>query len=259
MKNITVVTHKGRFHFDEILAIAMLNVFGGYITKVIRTRDNEIIKKEKQKGSFIIDVGMEFNGITLFDHHHDISLRSSAGLIFDFLKLENKYPELTELVIMADLHDLGIKQAGKFEMPCLVSNFNGIPEKDDEDFQKALEFTIKMIEKIKHNQKKLEKTKLIVEEGSEIVEGILLLDDNPGQWDMFINGKIRPDIKAVAWYDRHQEKYKIQVSPIDYNCFELHGPILKPNKIMDFVHNNGFLAVARDLETLLVYIEFNYK
>lgn len=255
MKNIRVVTHKGRFHFDEVLAIGMLTVFGGYKPTVIRTRDINIINEEKANGSFIIDVGMEFDGIRLFDHHHDSSLRSSAGLIFDFLKLEDQYPELTELVIMADLHDLGIKQAGKFEMPIIVSNFNGIPERDDIDFNSALEFTIRMLNSIKHAQEKLEKTRLICEIAEEIVPGILFVDSNPGKWDVFINGKTRPDIKAVAWLDRHQGKYKIQVTPVDIDSFELHGHKLHSSDLMEFVHNNGFLAVAKDFKSLLAYIQ----
>lgn len=255
MKNIKVVTHKGRFHFDEVLAIGMLTVFGGYKPTVIRTRDMNIIIEEKEKGSFIIDVGMEFDGITLFDHHHDSSLRSSAGLIFEFLKLEDQYPELTELVVMADLHDLGIKQAGKFEMPMIVSNFNGIPEREDVDFNAALEFTIRILNSIKHAQEKLEKTRLICERAEEIFTGVLLVDSNPGKWDVFINGKTRPEIKAVAWLDKHQGKYKIQVSPIDIDSFELHGPRLHPSEFMEFVHNNGFLAVAKDFKGLLTYIK----
>ncbi len=255
MKNIRVVTHKGRFHFDEVLAIGMLTVFGGYKPTVIRTRDENIINEERIKGSFIIDVGMKFDGVTLFDHHHDSTLRSSAGLIFDFLQLEDKYPELTELVIMADLHDLGIKQAGKFEMPMIVSNFNGIPEKEDSDFKDALDFTIRILNSIKHAQEKLEKTKLICERAEEIASGILLVDSNPGKWDVFINGKTRPEIKAVAWLDKHQGKYKIQVTPVDIDSFELHGNRLHPSDLMEFVHNNGFLAVAKDFKGLLIYIQ----
>jgi uncharacterized UPF0160 family protein len=93
MRTITnkaiIVTHKGAFHPDELLAVAMMRV-AGFDYTVIRTRDAEIINNAPY-GSFIIDVGNEFDGQNKFDHHqakdnkHECYGKSSAGLVLDFL------------------------------------------------------------------------------------------------------------------------------------------------------------------------------
>jgi len=61
-----LVTHNGTFHADDLFATATLAlVFNGNI-KVIRTRDEEIIKK----ADFVYDVGGIYNPEkNLFDHH----------------------------------------------------------------------------------------------------------------------------------------------------------------------------------------------
>ncbi len=64
-----IITHDGRFHTDEIFAVAVVQLFlDGESEKyeVIRTRDNEIIKT----GDFIVDVGGEYDASrNMFDHH----------------------------------------------------------------------------------------------------------------------------------------------------------------------------------------------
>lgn len=62
-----IVTHNSKFHTDDIFAVATLSlVLGEENIKVIRTRDEEIIKK----ADYVVDVGGEYNLETKrFDHH----------------------------------------------------------------------------------------------------------------------------------------------------------------------------------------------
>ena len=124
-----VVTHHRHFHNDEVMAIALLEVF--FLKEnynLIRTRDKNIISKhQKLDNSFVIDVGFQYNENALnFDHHqNNMSLAwedgtpfSSCGLIWKFLKenghLKNKISNqkvffFEELVIKnIDKQDNGI-------------------------------------------------------------------------------------------------------------------------------------------------------
>lgn len=71
MTDITIATHNGNFHADDVFSIAALkNIFPSF--KLVRTRDLEIINK----ADVVIDVGGEYNPETgRFDHHQ----RGGAG------------------------------------------------------------------------------------------------------------------------------------------------------------------------------------
>lgn len=89
-KPITLITHSGSFHYDELLATAFLmELFDDVI--LLRTRDPKIIKT----GTIVYDVGFEFDPANKrFDHHmkwfsevfsEDYNVKlSSAGLIYKY-------------------------------------------------------------------------------------------------------------------------------------------------------------------------------
>jgi uncharacterized UPF0160 family protein len=71
MNNITIATHNGNFHADDVFSIAALkNIFSSFT--LVRTRDHEIINK----ADIVIDVGGEYDADAgRFDHHQ----RGGAG------------------------------------------------------------------------------------------------------------------------------------------------------------------------------------
>jgi len=84
---IKVVTHNGNFHTDEIVAIALHKVYANSNIKILRTRDSKTIKE----ADIAIDVGGEYNGDNLLDHHQftkdsELYGLSSAGLVVKTLK-----------------------------------------------------------------------------------------------------------------------------------------------------------------------------
>ncbi|HEY9202622.1 MAG TPA: MYG1 family protein [Gammaproteobacteria bacterium] len=71
MNDITVVTHNGNFHADDVFSIAALkSILPSF--KLVRTRDLELINK----ADIVVDVGGEYDPDTgRFDHHQ----RGGAG------------------------------------------------------------------------------------------------------------------------------------------------------------------------------------
>src|SRR3989344_5735225 len=68
-KDITIVTHNGSFHTDDVFAVAtLLLVFKNkpVIARIIRTRDAALI----ESGDFVVDVGTIYDEQReRFDHH----------------------------------------------------------------------------------------------------------------------------------------------------------------------------------------------
>lgn len=251
---LNVVTHNGVFHTDEVFAVALLEVFTGKTCKVIRTRDMDLIQDHKIKGDFIIDVGGEFNGKTLFDHHQDSSLKSSAGLILDYLGVSNDYPEIADLVEIVDNQDRGIARADSMHIVALVGRFNGSMDNQDKNFAEAVSFVKRILSSMKNDKDSLVEAQLVVEEAQEILPDILLLPEFARQWSAFINATTRSNIKRVVWFDKRQGKYIVQVPPVQPGSFDLNADKLENDSSMEFVHANGFLAVANDYETMISYL-----
>lgn len=99
-----IITHDGRFHADEVLAIAIMSIVEPAVKKdtlfyVVRTRDQKIINdtraaaKASSDCCLLIDIGLEYNPSALqFDHHQagckevfnerSNTQLSSAGMIY---------------------------------------------------------------------------------------------------------------------------------------------------------------------------------
>ena len=62
----TIYTHDGRFHFDEVLAAALLRV-AGCSAPVVRTR--VLPERQDDPALLFVDVGLAFDDRNHFDHH----------------------------------------------------------------------------------------------------------------------------------------------------------------------------------------------
>lgn len=82
---ITVATHSGPFHADDVLAWALIKVFYAPDAQVVRTRKPDQIKA----ADIVFDVGGQFDPSSLrFDHHQSAyeGPLSSAGMVLDWLE-----------------------------------------------------------------------------------------------------------------------------------------------------------------------------
>ncbi|MCK5736857.1 MAG: MYG1 family protein, partial [Spirochaetaceae bacterium] len=91
----TVITHAGKAHIDEVLAIAALAVSRKeYPAEIQRINSNDaaemVASGNLPQNCWVIDCGLEFNPERrLFDHHQDRELPSAAFMLFTHL-----FPEL---------------------------------------------------------------------------------------------------------------------------------------------------------------------
>ena len=141
---ITIATHNGVFHADEVFACALLILASSKDIYVLRTRDIKIINN----CDFAVDVGGEYNGETRFDHHQAVYNHASAGMVYKAC-IEGIIPfpqnlineELSSLIAEVDAHDLGKKRS---EVAKMVASLNLIG--GSKGFKKALDLVIKLIQ-----------------------------------------------------------------------------------------------------------------
>ncbi|MAD41902.1 MAG: hypothetical protein CL623_05870 [Arcobacter sp.] len=112
-----IITHNKTFHADEVAAVALLKVF---------TNENIIVNRVDHNTTdfsncdLVIDIGKKFDGVKYFDHHQYKGGKSSAGLIWDYLDLNDKYPKISKLIDLIDKNDTGVQKAKPFEFSSLI-------------------------------------------------------------------------------------------------------------------------------------------
>lgn len=154
-EQMTIGTHDGEFHCDEVLAVSLLRLLPLYQTaKIVRTRDPVILNQ----CSIVVDVGGEFDPKRLrFDHHQRgceermtgyTTKLSSAGMVwrhFGMQIVEELFPELPilfrhefflqvykEYIHPVDQQDTGEKQGEASSIMMRVRRAN--PWKEDIKF-----------------------------------------------------------------------------------------------------------------------------
>lgn len=84
-KKPLVITHNGRFHADEIFAVATLHIFFNGNYKLVRTRDENLISE----ADYVVDVGQIYDSDkNRYDHHQkDASAPRENGVPYSSLGL----------------------------------------------------------------------------------------------------------------------------------------------------------------------------
>ena len=105
---LNIATHNKIFHADEVTAVALLRLF----------TDDEIIVHRVDHDTedftpydMVIDISKQFDGDKYFDHHQNKGGKSSAGLIWEYLGVEEDYPKISKLISLVDDNDVGIQKA----------------------------------------------------------------------------------------------------------------------------------------------------
>ena len=252
-----IATHKGIFHTDEVTAIALLKVFTDEeieVTRVSHDIDDFSIY------DIVIDIGKVFDGVKRFDHHQYRGGKSSAGLIWDYLGVGDEYPKISKLIKIVDDNDTGVAKAEPFEYSSLIKCYNHrdiYSEAQEKQFSKAVKFAQTIIISFREAQDDIVKAK-------EIVANSYIFDRNPAiielerftpHWTTYINGKLTPHIKAVVWEDENDGTYKVKIPPKKLGSFELNGKALPQDSNMEFVHSAGFFGIAKDEESMKIYLK----
>lgn len=121
---LTVGTHSGTFHADDVLAFALIRTFVDADATVLRTRD----RAELDGCDIVVDVGGSYDPALLrFDHHQGTYTgpRSSAGMVLDWLEDTGKVTgdlahHLRHRVVdYIDAVDTG-REAPRVDVPCFA-------------------------------------------------------------------------------------------------------------------------------------------
>ncbi len=251
-----IATHNKIFHADEVTAIALLEIFTNYEIEVERVdHDTE----DFSKYDFVIDIGKNFDGIKYFDHHQFKGGKSSAGLIWDYIGLNKKYPKISKLIDLIDRNDVGLEKARPFEFSSLIKCYNTknlISEEQTSQFFKAVDFAKTVLTSMKEMEEEIIKAKEIINNSFNFNRNpkIIELKEFTPYWTTYINGVTMPFVKAVVWEDEEENNWKVKVPSIRMGTFELNGKALKQDSNMEFVHSNGHFAIAKDELTLRKYL-----
>lgn len=253
-----IATHNKSMHADEVTAVALLKVFTDENIVVNRVDHNTI---DFSNYDMVIDIGRKFDGKKYFDHHQYKGGKSSAGLVWDYIGLNNDYPKISKFIDAIDKHDVGIQKAKPYEFSSLIKCFNsrGLKDKEqDIQFEKAVDFALTIISSMKEMKEDLE-------EAEEVVKKSFYFDSNPSiielekftlHWTTYINGNTMPNIKAVVWEDKEEGTWKTKIPSKTLGSFELVNNPFRQDKDMEFVHSSGHFAIAKNEEQMKKFLKF---
>ena len=260
----TAVIHDGMFHLDEILSLVLIELFYNKKFKITRTRDMDLINELRQTSSttVFIDVGMEYDGVSEFDHHQNGDLPAACELVWKAIKKDlslKGYDKLERLVIEASMADTGRQMPTEFSLGNTVLAFNEFGE--ESGFEMALQFVRAAVSAIKAQCENTIKAKEIVEKSEKVLGGKAVeLKAETRAWKQFLNGEKTPEVEHVFWYDEKRDKYLLGVTPESESSFNLHGtPLKKEDTKADFIHEKSFFGVFSTKEDLLSHLEDLYK
>jgi len=181
MKELKIITHDGKFHADEVCAIATLNILYPKI-QIIRTRDESLFSS----ADFIVDIGRKFSPKKNYFDHHQLNFKeirengipyASFGLIWKYfgkklIENEKEFLEFDKKIVQfIDGYDSGseiIKDNLQiFSLSRIIANFNPIIEKNengDECFLKAVNFVKQILERTIEKYNLISESRKIIEE-----------------------------------------------------------------------------------------------
>lgn len=268
----TIVTHDGLFHLDELVAISLLilgtncgpshegstSVWDEY--SIIRTRDAEVLKN----ATFVVDVGMEFNGMDKFDHHQESCPKHSNGIPYAATGLvwEAVYKKIAEdfnvdstklykamegFILAIDANDTGKAEADKREVKLpglaeVVKSFNSLK---DEGFNLCLDFIFNYVSTLLANTVEKIKDEDLIQEAIEMsIDGILVLPKFCLGWK---EACLNTDIK-IALIDAGNGEWSITSALVEagsQDCKCACPEHLRANKELGgnsvvFIHKTGF-------------------
>jgi len=280
MNDITIATHNGNFHADDVFSIAALkSIFPS--CKVIRTRDAQLISN----ADLVIDVGGEYDADRgRFDHHQRGGAGerengipfSSFGLIWQKYGLEicQGNQEVAnavdaDLVSTIDAIDCGYVEgvAKGISLSHTISMFNPTWQEDgqfDSCFEEAVDFASRVLARFIATANGGISAKTIVAKAIENAEDprvIILERYTP--WKRTVHALSQQALYMV--YPSPSGQWRIQTVPVEPGSFEDRKPLpkqwagLSDNALKEvtgiddamFCHNGLFIAGAESLESAM--------
>ena len=280
MNDITIATHDGNFHADDVFSIAALKtLFPAF--KLIRTRDLALIAK----ADIVLDVGGEYDADAgRFDHHQRGGAGerengipySSFGLIWQKYGLEicdgnQSVANAVDagLVSTIDAIDCGHVEGVSegVSLSQTISMFNPTWQEDsdfDTRFEEAVEFALRVLKRFIASANGGISAKSIVAKAIDDAEDprvIVLEKYTP--WKKTVHALSEEALYMI--YPSQTGQWRIQTVPVEPGSFEdkkslpkqwagLSDKALKEETGIDdamFCHNGLFIAGAESFESAM--------
>lgn len=286
-------THAGRFHADEITALAILKV-AELCYKYERLRQ---INLDNLIGSgFIVDIGRQYDHERLmYDHHQEFLKRpngmpyASAGLIWkhygrdailkhlgvtdeDEINFIHEYVD-KNFIQGIDAHDADSSYKAKGEcsagevniitLPDVIGTFNHTDvfhSIQDVFFENACLLVQKVLYSIlRQAYAILADTKSFKEKAKFYLNGTtVVIEEYIPSLDYILQEY--PDVLYVITVSSHpNNKYSMLAVKKNPKTRELRKTIERPNWFEGFIHLGKWIAGSNDIEELLRLAEFNVK
>jgi len=279
MTELTIATHNGNFHADDVFSIAALkHVFPSF--KLVRTRDQEVIAK----ADIVLDVGGEYDADAgRFDHHQrggagerDNGIPySSFGLIWQKYGLEicdgnQKVANAVDagLVSIIDADDCGYgERAEGISLSRTISMFNPSWQEEsdfDAGFDEAVEFASRLLTRFIASANGGISAKAIVTQAIEDAEDprVIVLEKYI-PWKKTVL-KLSEEALYVL-YPSQTGQWRIQTVPVEQGSFDNRKPLpkawagLSGTELQEatgiddamFCHNGLFIGGAESFESTM--------
>jgi len=283
MTELTVVTHNGNFHADDVFSIAALShVLPSF--KLVRTRDAELIAK----ADIVLDVGGEYDADAgRFDHHQRGGAGerkngipySSFGLIWQKYGLEicdgnQRLANAVDagLVSTIDADDCGYgERAEGISLSRTISMFNPSWQEEsdfDAGFNEAVEFAARLLTRFIASANGGISAKAIVSKAIEDADDprVIVLEKYI-PWKKTILKQ--SDEALYVLYPSQTGQWRIQTVPVEQGSFDNRKPLpkkwaglsgaelIEATGIDDamFCHNGLFIAGAESFESTMKMAE----
>jgi uncharacterized UPF0160 family protein len=280
MTNITIATHNGNFHADDVFSIAALkNIFPSF--NLIRTRNVELITK----ADIVIDVGGEYDADNgRFDHHQRNGAGqrengipySSFGLVWQKYGLEicQGNQDVADSVDAGLVSSIDAIDCGHVEgiykgisLSQTISMFNPTWEENskfDECFNEAVDFASRILTRFISSASGGINAKDIVAKAIDTAEDSrLIVLEKYTPWKKTVHALSSDALYMI--YPSQSGQWIIQTVPVEPGSFEDRKPLPKEwaglsddafKEEIDiddatFCHNGLFIAGAESFESIM--------
>ena len=284
MTDITIVTHNGNFHADDVFSVAALkSIFP--TSKLIRTRDKDIINQ----ADIVLDVGGEYNPDNgRFDHHQrggagarDNGIPfSSFGLIWqkygvqicqDNQEVANSLD--ADLVSTIDAIDCGYVQGTTkdlnqgISLSQTISMFNPTWQEDshfDTCFEEAVNFASRVLKRFIATATGGINAKAIVEQAiNDATDPRIIVLEQYTPWKRTVHALSQEALYIL--YPSPTGQWRVQTVPVEPGSFDDRKPLpeqwagLSDDALQEvtgisdamFCHNGLFIAGAQSFESTM--------
>lgn len=248
----SVLTHDGVFHADEVLAVALLEVFSEGTAIVTRARG---VKSDNFL--FVIDVNGQYVAEQgLFDHHqferdNPKYGKSSAGLVWDYIQTQTGvtselYKSLDRLIREVDDQDTGVKKQEANHFCNLISGFNSdaiYKSSQELAFYDALSVAHKIVSNLKRQDERRQEEVLTAENAHiEMIDGVrIAILEDADRWVpsvLFIGSA-----DLVVQYSSDEHLYVINTVPLEKGSYDTKFKLEeREHHDIVFTHKAGFIS-----------------